>query len=1044
MSNTCRIPIDDNECRRNFCRKDVVGFKLNDCKLTLIYGRAGSGKTEYLYRDMEQRVRRGERCILLLPEQFTSAAELYTTKRFGDTACHYIQVESFARLARKSEQKHGGAVDGFVSEAARVAICRRAVLAVETKLVYFNGKHSPGFYTACAEIIKEFKKSVSPQELAKLAADDKMRDLSLIYSAYCALLDGRLEPEDRITRAASAIGEYRDFLRGIHIYLDNFDGFTRPEYELLSAILASSDSVTVTLCAPALQGGADFFDTVLATGRHLERLAEQNGIPVAPHVLLTENRRAKGGLEQLNLHLATNEAYGVFDRITLSPYDNRAQEIHEVAATIHRYITGGVRYSDIAVVMREPQQYRSELLRAFSLFDIPVYLDEPDELRHSAPAVLVLSLISLMSGLNTADIFTLLGTGLCDIDETQQAALTDWALRFDPSPSDWRGGIDITEQQKRYASGEPIRANIVARLSPLYREENSALNLYDTLLALGVTGRCEHCLQELNAVLALLEELHEFAKQPLSVQELHRLFLILLQNTEFHTIPQKRDSVVLSSPDRLVRDDVEILFAVGVNSGVFPSQVGASGLLTHADREALAAQDIMLPGLYENRVMLEDLYLYRTLCTPKTALHISYLKPQEELSGALHFLIEHDLPTVMLSRYDLTATVKAAAFTLSREVFDPSGETATLQAALGQFGCEEVVSDVLTAARQPCFDLSDSDTMKRLLPEPLYLSQSRVSTYSNCPFCYLLKYVLNIKPVRKLELSADVAGNLVHFILEKVLEQNGELTDIPDRQLITLTHRLTDEYIKAYFGDNLPVRLQYIIERLRESAARLLLFIKQEQSDSLFRPVATECDMPRYGEDSYRLITDDGTKVIVTGKVDRIDSCDIDGNRYLRVVDYKTGTKTFSLQDVFYGLDIQLLLYMFYAAGRYKAQPAAALFLSSEPKSNDYAFDGMLLNNEQSLTAMSLATIPAKQTAAGTIVATTKDKMFSLERAGIMKRHIDKLLCDVAAGMTHGRYDAVPLCGSNTPCEFCDYGSVCRHVQGVKEREKVKVADLFN
>ncbi len=779
-----------------------------------------------------------------------------------------------------------------------------------------------------------------------------------------------------------------------------------------------------------------FFETVHRAAGRLLRIASTNDVRVETPTVLVENHRADGDLECMNLLLSGEpvDLPSRFNDLTLTPFDDLAEEVLSVAAAIHAEVRAGARYRDIAIVMRSVEDYYGEILRCFDLFDIPVYLDRPNELRFCAPARLVYSLLSLRISLSTDDLLALLDTDLCELTRQEIASLQDWILRFNPTAADWREGVKMTAEDvdKRWYDGEKVRERLMEMLSPILDKGNKVTSaVYETMQNLGVDAGIEgeEQIRQYNLIIGVLEELHTLAESfDTDIKELRHLYTILLQNTEFHSIPRVKDSVCVYQPDRIVGDGIKTLYMLGVNSTVFPAEVGASGLLNHADREMLAGQDMLLPGLYLNRVMLEDLYLYRTVCTPSDRLHISYItKNGAKLSTAL-IPIAHITPPRISSPLDEVATVGAAGVLMSRSLHIDKVRALYLKQALTDAGQGSLGSVISSAGDTPCFDLKQQRNIELLL-QNLSLSAGRISGYRNCGFSFLMQHLMRIEPVRRLELSADIAGTFIHTIMERILSEHPELTSVAATELAELCERHSVDIIGGLFGSELSTKDRFIIKRLASSALQLILFLRKEQESSIFRPLRFETRLEQV------IDTPCGLKLTLRGLVDRIDGCELDGEWFIRVVDYKTGSKDFSLKDVLDGIDIQLFLYLFYA-GQTTETPAGAFYLKNRPSHVGgrpfYSYDGAVLSENKVVGAMGGEFINIRQKADGSFLSVQENRLFDRAKGARIKRHIDELINDIAGEMRDGSFDAIPYVKKNgkKSCEYCGYRTVCRQCDG--------------
>lgn len=195
------------------------------------------------------------------------------------------------------------------------------------------------------------------------------------------------------------------------------------------------------------------------------------------------------------------------------------------------------------------------------------------------------------------------------------------------------------------------------------------------------------------------------------------------------------------------------------------------------------------------------------------------------------------------------------------------------------------------------------------------LSPSRVEKFAGCRFAYFLNYGLRAKPRRPAQFRAPEAGSFIHYILQHVAEEtqgSGGLEGASDDRL----DELCDEYSMRYLTEELgglegkSARFAYLFARLAESVRRIVQDMAEELRASEFKPLSFELDLSRPGLLPRRSCPDGG-RLRLGGVVDRVDGWVHGGRLYLRVVDYKTGSKSFSLSDVVHGLNMQMLLYLF-------------------------------------------------------------------------------------------------------------------------------------
>lgn len=282
--------------------------------LRLILGISGTGKTGRVLAEMKVRAAARRRSILLVPEQFSSSAETMVYRSLGDAFSACAEVYSFTSFAELVLKTFGGAAVKTLTDAARAVAVRRAMDTLGDELqAYRRHRRSTGFCSMCADAIKELKTAgASPETLldvARTAGEDggKLHELGLIFAAYEALIAGSaMDPADRISAAALRLDPA--FLADKAVFIDNFDGFTAPEYRMLEK-LVEAEECTVTLCCDGLsdnEAGLGLFSPVKKTAQNLRRIAGKQSVEIAaPHVMQEDFRHKNApGLAAVNQCLA--------------------------------------------------------------------------------------------------------------------------------------------------------------------------------------------------------------------------------------------------------------------------------------------------------------------------------------------------------------------------------------------------------------------------------------------------------------------------------------------------------------------------------------------------------------------------------------------------------------------------------------------------------------------------------------------------------------------------------------------------------------------
>ena len=1094
--------------------------------LKLVLGGSGSGKTTLLYSRIRARAEAGRYSILLVPEQFTSSTEGRIYRELGDALSGMVESFSFTSLAERILSAEGGAAVQTLSDAGRAVLVRRALEELQDNVhYYYRHRRSAAFCQMAAQTIDELKSAgLSGTQLAELARDcgpesGKLSELALIFQGYETLLAGTgMDPSDRLELAAARLeaalarGELPDFLREREVFIDEFDTFNAPKKRLMGAMLAALPTVTVALCddgSPMVPGEMGLFSGAKQVAAQLRQLARKKGAEAAVPELLRRDLRHRDapGLAAVTelLETGTCEVPPAAPEVRLFAAASREEEARCTAAAIRRLMRQGVRCGKIAVVCRNIPDYRAAIRYEFRMADIPLYCDEPTTPEFSAPATAVRALLALVRGADMTENLTILAkTGLCALTEPQVCALENYAYTWSPNAAAWRTkfekspkgfgenelsdedakmledaetarqllvtAVDELRSKVRGGSAEQISRELYFCLKKLGAEEQQAALVEAVRTARGIPA-AEEAAREWNVVMQLLNEMaHLLGRQGVTFAEYEDLFSLLLRSSDLGHIPQTLDAVVLASAGKMRLDAPDYVFVLGLAEGEFPCAPSETGLLTHADRDALMAKQIDLPDCFENRVVREQVCFYKALTAPAKGLWLSWPKGQgKTLCAALEPIVEalHSAaPELELP--DLAATPADALDTLGGwPLTDTERASLTEALRLPQTDAPRGLALLRRMEEDPPRQVNDLSALSGLLGQRLRISPSQLEKYYTCRYGYFLQYVLGLKPRRRAELSADQSGTLMHWVLQMALDPHPDadnpcaglapFLELDDDAMAELASLLVDEYAKRYLPEA-TARFAYLLSRLKKSMTSLLCYLRDEQKQSCFHPAACELCIGS-GEDAvpgqvYHL--SDGRTVQLVGTVDRADEwVEENGTRWVRVVDYKTGTKKLNLKEVYCGLDCQMLLYLFSLtrdkSGRFTgAEPAGVLYLLADPAPKttnrqqaqqdvQYELDGLVRDEQKVFDAMD-----ADETGRylpfgyrnGVPSPSQKDKRADIAKLNRIQLHLDDLVTQMGSQLYSGRIEAEPLVAGagRNPCVWCDYSFICCHETGIGER----------
>lgn len=1083
--------------------------------LTLILGCAGTGKTTQLLNAVRARAEQGKYCVYLVPEQSSQAAEVLCWQALGPKLSHFCQPASFRTLAERIEAAAGGGAVPVVSDAVRSVFVRRAVESLGDEVRYYRRhRRNTAFLTQCAELVERFKMAgADAAALEKLtmdgAAGERLTELVLIYAAYEAALAGKaLDPEDRLTRAADRLPAalYADTA----FFLDDFDSFTAPEYALLRRLLASGAGVTAALCCDGLSDpdeGLGLFSPVKSTAARLIRIAKSEGEPVAaPQILPRPLRAHAPALAALNALLRGQPAaQAKADGLFYTQAADRYEECRLTAAKIRALAMEGMPYCEMAVICRDTAQYAPAIEEAFRQYDIPLFTDALATAEYTAPSAFLRAALDLASGgLSCRGLLALVKSGLTGVGTDAAAAFENYLFVWQPGAADLRAPfvlnpegfgpmqeenqelLDLAESARqalvaplerflaavRSASGKKLAKELYLLLTA-YHAADELTALAESTRAAGDAAAADDALRSWDLAMEALDTMSRLlgddAAAPLEFAE---LLTTLLRTDEVGSVPRTQNAVVLTGADRMRLSGPACAFVLGLTEGDFPRAASPAGLLSGADRDFLAASGIELPGSFESKVLLEEMFLYRALTCAGDKLYL--FSPRTAggepktlcapVARAVELLCP---PELVLRPEDLCAGEGAALCQLAADYAADTPRTAALEAALADStAAADTLAKLRLAAAPRSFAVKDTAVLRRLLGRRMTLSPSRIEQYYRCSYGYFLQYVLKLRVRKPAQLSPTQSGSFVHYILEHALGLLGDgFTAASDEELTRLAEQLADQYI----AENIPAgmalgsRFGYLVGRIKANTAKLLCFMREEQKQSSFRPEAFELQVGEEDVPGLHLTTPAGEQITVKGTIDRVDVMHREGENYVRVVDYKTGVKEFALDEVYEGLDLQMLLYLFSLCdaktGSYaNSHPAGVLYLLADPApqvmerqaagewSSAYKVDGLVLDDEMVINAMDHdcagVFIPVRRNKSGGLAK--QSKLADLAKLGRIRQRIEELILQMAQQLYGGSVDAAPLVAGKSPCESCDFCTVCCHEAGKNERAVRVKKDVFD
>ena len=1049
--------------------------------LKFIFGRAACGKTYEIIKLVEKSAKAGERPLLLVPEQFSFESEKLVLDALGDCDFQNVTVTSFTRLCSETEQISGGICFKSLSDADKHILMQRAVKSVSSDLkLWAKYFASPGFADEILKTVEEFKlQGIYPEDLKEASNEvsgEKLRlklsDTALIYSEYNALTaESFLDPSDRLERLCRFI-ETDDYFKNRPVFVDSFKGFTGQQFKLLKKIISQSPSVTIAVTYdPDADRQYGVFHNISKTVNKLKAYAEENGVAVSEPVTLRENKYNCADLRCLEAILSGS---GKAEKIKAPDITVcRADSIYDEAEFVARNIRKTVReenaaYGDFVVIARDTAPYMNALKAACERNGVSCFFDMRLALASMPVSTAVMGAVETAAAFTGENILKFLKSGINIADETDISDLENYAYIWNLSSADWQrewdmnpDGLSSRMEEKqismlkhlneiRVKAVKPLtefkscfkgtpreRTKAIMELLSLVKAPETFAALSDELSKKGDFTMSDAVRSSWDAMISVFNTLTAcFPDTQISSKDYINALKSAISFTTVGVIPQMADEVAFGSADRIRPSRPKYAFILGANQGVFPKGISNSGVFGLNERKELIDLGLDIADRTLEASIDEDFLVYSNLCCASDKVFVSYCAVLADGSQGMPspFVSEItenlDCITVnepqKLSLDNAPETERGAFFELCRRMSFPD-ETQTVLACNNENLNEK--AKWLGLVRNAENARLSSDTAKKLFGQRIKMSPTKFDDLSHCRFKYFLKYGLNARRIYPAEMNAMQKGTLIHYVLQKMIEEYGKgIGELDKAKIKESVDRYTDEYldgIQGYRSTEIP-RLKYIVSNIRRSLYCVVMRLSEEFAQSDFIPVKCELKIGDDGEvPAIDIPLDDHGSVSLEGTVDRVD----EWNGYIRVIDYKSGSKTFKLPDILFGQNMQMLLYLYTLVkfGTFGKKPAGVLYMKAKRNTDgkNIRMDGMVLDDESVVYAMERENggkfIPkygSSRTAGSFITDNDFEDIFAF---------IELKLKNTAQDLLNGSIEADPIDGiESSACEYCDFACVCK------------------
>ena len=1088
-----------------------------------IFGGNGHGKTRYIFDRLSECVRNQKKAFLIVPEQSAVETEKAVIKKLGGKSNLYIEVINFKRLCNRVFRELGGLTSAHIDDGAKKMLMLLTLSEISPFLTeYSKSSENAEFAEKAISFVNEMKSGkVTPKMLEEAAerldkkdegtaVSSKLRDIALIAEAYDAKLSALPGACCDIYEKLCEKLKEGTFFSGCEVFFDSFYGFTAREYEIISLIAESCDNIYVTFVGSKDCGDA-VFERSIKSAKMCEKISQNTGCELCD-ISLEENTRHKKDSalciferDFSTASLSGNvKAQGLDRSIESVVCGSIYDEAKFAACKILSLMNESVKPHEIVICAKNTSDYVGVIDTTFEKAKIPLGIDLPETLSDSALFELVVSAMEGASTFSGDSVIKYVKTGLSGLDEEEADLLETYVRTWNISPSLMKGEEDWTMNPDGYVDSPPdeytlrvvnsARRKVLTCLDSLKHNLDSAKCVKDYCIAVfnlitdikRVSSR--EVFYDGNGGISqglLYECLDSFAgcapDEQISLARFLSLFKSCAKNYDTGHIPARADEVRFSSVDLVRCEGVKYVFLLGVNSSVFPSSCTRAALITDSEREILKSEGIVLSES-ERELVFDELFLaYNVITSASEKCFVSCLS--HDLSS------EKLYPSVIMTAAeritgcerwvfdstDFEKTFTADELLLEEMTAMPKGKKRnTLEK---YFAENEQYSERLESLSH---SIEQNDYLKRETADSLYgsrimTSYSRLEKMAGCPFSHFCAYTLRLKPEPVAALGPAEAGSIMHKILEELVpvlcrvQDDGSYPD-EERAKELVTEFLCGHLSSISHADvsKIPKRFIYLYNRLSRLLCEMAVNIVRELRVTAFKPSDFELNISSDADvKPVPIDLGDGCTLYIVGQIDRVDVYQKDGKSYIKIIDYKTGSKTFKMCDIQNGFNLQMLLYLasILSCGKEKygenLVPAGVLYSNVVSKTLSRSLvlgsddidsksgevskpvaSGIFVNDEEILMAMD----PTEDSMYIPIgrkngVAKKAEALASLEEMGELLDFAMATAKELAKEMRKGLKSVTPFDARNSdcdinPCEYCDMLPVCMGDKKMSKQSK--------
>lgn len=1117
--------------------------------LRIIYGKAGSGKSNFIFNEINEKIKAGEKnkIYIITPEQFSFTAE----KKLMENKKSIINAEviTFNRMAYRVANEMGGIIHSQLSKCGK-AMLIYSILQNEKKSFYLLNKSDENIDLVLRSI-SEFKKNKITVQDLKNELDNindnylkiKLQDMILIYEKFNLNIENKyIDEADLLSNLAIHIDKVNLFKNAI-IYIDEFMGYTKQELEIIKKLLNISKNVTITFCINNLDLNSNpdtdiFYSNKVTLNKILKLLNKDEKIET---INLDNLYRFKNNeliyIENYLYHTKIKKYEKEIENINLFLAKNKYSEIEYVAKNIiHLVKKEKYKFNEIAVITKNVNAYSSLFKAIFSKYEIPVFIDEKKDLNQNILIRYILSILEIIiKNYSYESIFNYLKINFIGLDEEDIFKLEKYCIKYGIKSYQFKKDFiyGINENNKKEINYlNELRKKIINPIINLENKINKKQNLENIVKEIYLFLINEKIENKLNKKIKKLEEenIFELAKEyklsyeiiinildeivnifnneKITLDNFYKILKIGLKNSNLGKIPGVQDGVTVGDTERSRTHKVKAIFIIGLNDGVFPSINKSEGFFNDTDRSILKEQGIELAkGTMEN-LYDDNFNIYKAFTTAEEKLFLSYsssdtdgksLRPSTLILKIKKIFIDLKEKSDILENKNYFINEKEIYENLIFNIHNFSEENINENNLEKNKNFNNIFLfykyfkenknyekklksnlEYIKFLKMP--EKIKKENIQKLYGNKLNTSVSKLETFKSCPYEYFLQYSLKLKEKEELKIKNIDTGSFMHEVInsffEELNKQKINVKNIEGKNIEKIMNQIIDEKLQNSKNYIFVATEKYklLVKRLKRIILKAIQYIILSLKASDFEIVGTEVafDEKNGKYKPIKINLENGKKIEIVGKIDRIDIAKDENHQFIRIIDYKSSVKDIDFTNIYAGLQLQLITYLDAMCKIEDFIPAGILYFNlleqmihsdkklteeeiEEKIKNNFKMKGLILadvkvakmQDNNLMPSTSSKIIPAYIDKEGNL-SPKKSSVATKEEFVKLQRYVNHTIKEIANEILNGNIELKPYYkNKKTPCEYCIYKSICGFNSGIFKTEyrfinKKRKEDVLN